>query len=127
MKEQETNQIQRNNFKNQIIFFIFALFLCSNIFSHPHTFISPVVDLDIKEKVLEKIKISWVFDAMTSAQVMEIFDKNKNRKLDPNEVKIIKENIFKNLIVYQYYTFIKIKQSLIKYQQHLYLFCQKRF
>ena len=93
------------------LFFLVPL----NLFPHPHTFISPEIQIIVKDTVLEKLKIAWVFDAMTTVQILEVFDTNKNKKLDPPEVNVIRENIFKNLKSYDYFTFIQLNHKSFDY------------
>lgn len=78
------------------IFFVccFTTFLCA----HPHVFI------DTKVQVLpEKIIFTWSFDEMSSAMLMDDYDKNKNKKLDPEEIAFMEKDHFKTLEPYSYF------------------------
>jgi ABC-type uncharacterized transport system substrate-binding protein len=93
---------------------IAALMLTSGaLFSHPHVFISPKIRVNLKGNSLNKIQVEWVFDAMTTAQVLEVFDRNKNGILDVSEVNTIRKKVFVNLSNYQYYTALYINGKRI--------------
>lgn len=73
--------------------------LSSLVYAHPHVFI------DTKVHVLpEKIVIVWSFDEMTSAMLMDDYDKNKNKKLDPDEIAFMEKDHFRTLEPYSYFT-----------------------
>jgi len=81
----------------RLIFFACCMsaFLCA----HPHVFI------DTKVQVLpEKIVLSWSFDEMSSAMLLSDYDKNKNKKLDPEEVAFMEKDHFRTLEPYSYFT-----------------------
>ena len=77
---------------------ILAILLSTLACAHPHVFI------DTKVQVLpEKIIITWAFDEMTSAMLMDDYDKNKDKKLDANEVAFMEKDHFKTLEPYSYF------------------------
>lgn len=77
----------------------FACFLSAYLGAHPHVFI------DTKVNILpEKIVLSWSFDEMSSAMLMDDYDKNKNKKLDPDEVAFMEKDHFRTLEPYTYFT-----------------------
>lgn len=77
----------------------FACFLITFLGAHPHVFI------DTKVNVLpEKIVMSWSFDEMSSAMLLSDYDKNKNKKLDPDEIAFMEKDHFKTLEPYSYFT-----------------------
>ena len=79
-------------------FLFFTCFLSSFLHAHPHVFI------DTKVNVLpEKIVLTWSFDEMSSAMLMDDYDKNKNKILDPDEVAFMEKDHFKTLEPYSYF------------------------
>lgn len=79
-------------------FLFFACCLSTFVFAHPHLF------LDTKVEVLpEKIIITWSFDEMNSAMIMDDYDTNKNQKLEPEEVAFMEKDHFKSLAPYSYF------------------------
>ncbi|WP_263833905.1 DUF1007 family protein [Sulfurospirillum oryzae] len=73
---------------------LLSTFLCA----HPHVFI------DTKVQVLpDKIILTWSFDEMSSAMLMDDYDKNKDKKLDANEVAFMEKDHFKTLEPYSYF------------------------
>lgn len=80
---------------------IFLFFLASShafLWAHPHIFI----DVKVVQEV-DKITISWVFDAMTSAMLIKDYDKNKDKVLDASEMAFIEKDHFKPLAPYSYF------------------------
>ena len=85
-----------------------ALLLNSlSLLAHPHVFIDPRVQITINDGILKSFEITWTFDEMTSALCYESFDKNNNKKLDPDELTYIRKDIFPSLAEYDYYTYVK--------------------
>lgn len=84
------------------MFFRLIFFACcfgTFLSAHPHVFI------DTKVNVLaDKIVLTWSFDEMSSAMLMEDYDKNKNKKLDPPEVAFMEKDHFRTLEPYSYFT-----------------------
>lgn len=72
------------------LFFVYYSFGCALCGATPSD-----VGLSAKsiftQNALEKILISWKFDPNISAQLMKAYDKNKNNKLDPQEVKTMQD------------------------------------
>jgi len=68
------------------------------LWAHPHIFI------DVKiNATREKVTITWLFDAMTSAMLMGDYDKNKDKILDASEVAFIEKDHFKPLADYSFF------------------------
>ena len=77
-------------------------------YTHPHVFIAQFTRVVFDEKGLAGIKVKWVFDQMFSTLILEDFDPDGNRVLDPEEVKTIKEKAFSYIAPHNYYIHIKI-------------------
>ena len=76
----------------------YACCLSSFVSAHPHVFIETKVDV-----LPEKIIVTWSFDEMSSAMLMDDYDKNKNKKLDPDEVAFMEKDHFRTLEPYSYF------------------------
>lgn len=76
----------------------YACCLSSFVSAHPHVFIETKVDV-----LPEKIILTWRFDEMSSAIIMGDYDKNKNKKLDPDEVAFMEKDHFRTLEPYSYF------------------------
>ena len=76
----------------------YACCLSSFVSAHPHLFIETKVDV-----LPEKIIVTWRFDEMSSAIIMGDYDKNKNKKLDPDEVAFMEKDHFRTLEPYSYF------------------------
>ncbi|MBA3052715.1 DUF1007 family protein [bacterium] len=93
------------------IFKIPAALLCMMIFSgelsaHPHIFLDYAVTFVFKDSAIEGARVKWLFDEFYSENIMYDFDKNKNKKLEPDEIKNVKEKSFSNLKNFNYFTYI---------------------
>lgn len=75
-----------------------ALLLATTLFAHPHIFVETRVDIQP-----EKTWILWTFDEMTSSMLMTDYDKNKDKKLDANEVAFMRKDHFETLGPYSYF------------------------
>ncbi|ACZ13059.1 DUF1007 family protein [Sulfurospirillum deleyianum] len=76
-------------------------FCAVSLFAHPHVFLDTYVDV-----LPDKIDIRWVFDEMSSSMLMEDYDKNRDKKLDANEVAFMEKDHFKTLEPYSYFMHI---------------------
>lgn len=95
--------------KTLLLFFIFL----TTLFAHPHTFIEVYPTIKQKGSNIDHIHFKWEIDEMTSAILIMEFDQNFNGKIDKEENEFIKENYFKDLANYNYYTDIKIDKKVI--------------
>ena len=79
--------------------FLILLGLVSwTLHAHPHVFIDTKLQVSA-----EKIWVLWSFDEMTSSMLMQDYDKNKDKKLDPKEVAFMKKDHFDTLMTYSYF------------------------
>ncbi len=80
----------------------------NSAFSHPHVFITSAVSVDFDDKGLAGFKIKWAFDEMFTSMILNDYDKNKNNKLEKNEVAAIKKEAFSYIANFNYFSFVKI-------------------
>ncbi len=94
--------------KYLLIAFAFISLFSSNLFAHPHIFISQQIAAQSDKKGLSALNVIWTFDRYFSQQVVMDFDANHNNKFDTREIADVKRNIFDNLKQYRYFATIKI-------------------
>lgn len=92
------------------------LLLCAlpAAYGHPHVFIYNSIKIVFDEKGLAGFEVKWIFDDMFSNVIIHDFDKNKNGRLEPDEIKSIKNGAFSNLKSFDYFTHIKINKKAFK-------------
>jgi ABC-type uncharacterized transport system substrate-binding protein len=87
------------------------LFQLQEAQAHPHVFIVQRLNVVFDDKGLAGIKVRWKFDDMFASMIAEDHDLNHNGKLEPLEIKDIRENAFANISEYDYFSFIKIENK----------------
>ncbi|WP_442890546.1 DUF1007 family protein [Arsenophonus sp. PmNCSU2021_1] len=93
---------------------LMALTLCYSItvFAHPHSFIDMQNELQIKDGNLIAMKMTWVMDAMPSADLL--YDAQQAKESD--EVwKQLSAEVMANVIKQRYFTSLYYKNKLIKF------------
>jgi len=89
------------------------LILFINILNaHPHTFIEVYPNIEIKNKIIEKINFTWKLDEMTSSMLIMEFDQDQNGNFDKKEIQYIYDYYFLTLIEYNFYTDITVKDKV---------------
>ena len=84
--------------------------------SHPHVFIHTALDAVFDDQGLEGFRVHWVFDEMFSSMILMDFDKNGNRKFEPDEVAAVEEGAFSNLKSFDYFVHIHISGKPFRVQ-----------
>lgn len=90
-----------------LIFFL-GLGSAPAAFSHPHVFITQRLGVQFDEKGLAGIKVSWEFDDMFASMVAQDHDLDRDGRLDPMEVRQVREKAFSYISEYNYFVFIRI-------------------
>ncbi len=101
--------------KKITLFLLFAVLLISinsKISAHPHVFIEYWTDVIFKNGKLAGIRVNWFFDEFFSAMVIRQNDKNKNKKFEPAEIKIVKKRAFDNLKNFGYFTYLRVNRRI---------------
>ena len=80
----------------RLIFFLCAMSLF--LHAHPHVFIDTKVEVKA-----DSIRITWIFDEMSSSIIVSDYDKNKDKKLDAEEIAVMEKEHFKTLANYSYF------------------------
>ena len=93
---------------NRIVFGISLLLLGFNAYAHPHVFIRFDVNFVTNIDGVTGIRMNWDLDPMFSQSLVEAYDKNQNRKFEPEEIKLLEKEAFSNLENYHYFTYIRL-------------------
>ncbi|WP_127960215.1 DUF1007 family protein [Serratia microhaemolytica] len=90
------------------------LVLCSTeAFAHPHSFIDMDVSFEMREQKLTGLKMVWVMDEMTSADLL--YDA-ENGKDDPEVWKKLAAEVMANVTGQHYFTYVYRDGKPIKYK-----------
>jgi len=89
-------------------FFLFILAGTQSLVAHPHVFVEPATRLVFSDRQLVRLEVEFLFDLMTSRGIVEAFDQNKNGRLDPPELNIIRTKAIPGLAAYGFFTQIRV-------------------
>jgi len=97
-------------------YLIILLILFSAICAHPHMFMSTEAVFNFKEQNLDNVRVKWIFDEMTSMQIIADVDQDLDLKINPAEKAVIEKEYFTHLAEYNFYTDLRVnkKKSIIK-------------
>ena len=98
---------------------VYILISTIALYAHPHTFIEVYPTLIQKNKYVQKIKIKWIMDEMTSSMLVMEFDQNGNGKIDKDENDYIKDNYFLSLEDYGFYTDLPCRYKVSDFQAYI--------
>ena len=94
------------------LFFIYAaiglLIAPPATYSHPHVFVVNKITIVFDDQGFSGIRVKWSFDEFFSSMIAGDYDKNRNKKLEKQEITIIKKEAFSYLANFDYFTFIKV-------------------
>ncbi len=76
--------------------------------AHPHVWIDATVNLVFKDKKIEAMNITWVFDEVYSGATIADFGKHQKASMDQSELKGLVELSTKSLRNYSYFTYLQI-------------------
>jgi len=93
----------------------FLFLITFNAYPHPHVFIDVEADIEIKDGKINSITQRWVFDEMFSSMVLMDYDKNRNKRIDLDEINDLKKDYFDYLVNSSFFTFIKYGKKTIKF------------
>ncbi len=77
-------------------------------FAHPHVFIANVATFVFEGNKVVAVRLQWTFDSFYGEMLARDFDKNRNKKLEPDEVKEIEAKAFSNLSQFNYFTQLRV-------------------
>lgn len=76
--------------------------------AHPHVWIDADVALRFKDKRIEALEITWLFDEFFSQTAIEDFGKRHRGKLDETELKGLVAQSSESLKHYSYFTYLQV-------------------
>ena len=76
--------------------------------AHPHVMVDVHALVEFKDGKIVSLYMGWKFDPVFSASLFKDYDKNKNGKLDPDEIKEIEREAFRDTKEQSHFTFAKI-------------------
>ncbi len=86
------------------LFCLLSLFVSAR--AHPHMFIDTRLEVRLSGDCLDGLEITWYFDPMFTASIMNDWDSNGNGSFSSSEIDRIYENAFSNLADFDYFTYI---------------------
>ena len=75
-------------------------------YAHPHMFIDTKLEVRLSGERLDGLEITWFFDPMFTASILNDWDVDGNRSFSSSEVEMVYENAFSNLAGFDYFTFV---------------------
>lgn len=82
--------------------------------AHPHVWITNVTAYQFEGGKLTGLRLTWTFDEMFSASIVLGFDRNKNGRFEPEELKRLQAEAFANLREYNYFLDIRLDDKPLK-------------
>jgi ABC-type uncharacterized transport system substrate-binding protein len=95
-------------------FFSVVFLTEGKLLGHAHVWINNAVIVHFDKNGMAGFKQEWIFDEMFSNMIIHDFDKNRNSKFEPAEVKEVYKGAFSNLKNFEYFTHVKINGEPFK-------------
>ncbi|ARJ67304.1 ABC transporter [Magnetospirillum sp. ME-1] len=76
--------------------------------AHPHVLVDVHALVEFKDGKIVSLFMGWKFDAVFSASLLKDFDKNKNNRLDPDEMKDLEREAFRDTKPQSHFTYARI-------------------
>lgn len=75
-------------------------------FAHPHVFAEARLEIATEGEKVQALRHVWRFDDLFSSTVIFEFDRNKDLKLDPEELEMVGSVILESLAEFDYFQFV---------------------
>ncbi|CAA7617764.1 ABC-type uncharacterized transport system (fragment) [Candidatus Terasakiella magnetica] len=98
-----------------ILALLFAL-LPATARAHPHVMVDVHALVEFKGGKVVSLFMGWKFDPVFSASMVKDFDKNRNGKLDPEEIKTIEAEAFRDTKDQSHFTYPRVNGLTIKWR-----------
>lgn len=85
--------------------------------AHPHVLCDVHALVEFKDGKIVSLFMGWKFDPVFSATLLKDFDKNKNNRLDPDEITDIEREAFGDTRQQSYFTYAKIGDQPVIWPQ----------
>ena len=84
--------------------------------AHPHVLVDVHAVAEFKGGKIVSLMMGWKFDPVFSASLLKDFDKNKNNRLDPDEIKDIEREAFRDTKAQGHFTYAKVGDKAIAWK-----------
>ena len=81
--------------------------------AHPHVFVDYAVLVRFGAGGVESVEITWTFDEFTSALILRQFDKDRDGKLSPDEVRQVERGHFAETRESQYFLSLRLNGAAL--------------
>ncbi|MCG8571281.1 MAG: DUF1007 family protein [Spirochaetes bacterium] len=100
------------------ILFLFAwILLFPQLYSHPHLFITPVVELLTSSSTLRGLNVKWTWDEFWSQDVLDFCDQNMDGVFSAEETEIVFDDFFVGIKDFDFFTQIYVNNQRIPIPQ----------
>ena len=76
-------------------------------------FIDTRLEVRLNSDCLDGLEITWYFDPMFTASIVNDFDENGNGSFSEHEIDLIYENAFSNLADFDYFTYVSTDNTTL--------------
>lgn len=102
----------------KFLYFICLLGISALVYAHPHMFIDTRLEVRLDGNCpdgnrLDGLEITWYFDPMFTASIVNDFDEDGNNFFSEHEIDSIYENAFSNLADFDYFTFVNTNSTTL--------------
>ncbi|MCI0545714.1 MAG: DUF1007 family protein [Candidatus Rokubacteria bacterium] len=80
---------------------------------HPHVFVDYSVEVRFGAQGLEAVELLWTFDRMFSSVVVQSFDRNRDGKLSPDELRALAQDQAERLKAVGYFLDVRINGEAV--------------
>jgi len=84
--------------------------------AHPHVLVDVHTLVEFKDGKIVSLFMGWKFDPIFSASLFKDFDKNKNGKLDPAEIKDIEREAFRDTKAQGHFTYARVGDAPVTWK-----------
>lgn len=85
--------------------------------AHPHVFITNVATFLFEGNKVVALRLQWTFDQFYGEMLARDFDRNRNKTLEPDEVKEIEAKAFSNLSKFNFFTALRVNGEKVTFKE----------
>ncbi|WP_372096592.1 DUF1007 family protein [Tistrella mobilis] len=82
--------------------------------AHPHVWVTAEATPETLDDKVTAIQLSWTFDPMLSAVLVQDFDRNADGRYDADEQAALTAELLKNMSDYGYFTHVQVDASFVE-------------
>lgn len=87
--------------------------LAGSALAHPHVWIDNVTTFRFAEGRIVAIRLRWTFDEMFGGSIIGQFDRNRNKRFEPQEMEALKKGAFDNLEGFGWFTHLTVDMKSV--------------